>query len=155
MPTSYEDKIKEQAREHIDADERVLAALIVQPRDATMAKVGGVAPGATGGREIERERRAAEQGGLRLTTPMALAPTDSRLLVLKVNRPIAMGKGGYVKELVSAVPLSEVDSIEVKRLLVGKLVTVTVRRSAVKLEAGPGSNTKGLAEEFARASTPA
>jgi hypothetical protein len=104
---------------------------------------------------MKHERRAAEQGGLRLTSPMALALTDSRLLVLSISRPIAMGKGGDVKELVSAVPLSEVDSIEVKRLLVGKVVIVTVRGSAVKLEAGPGSNTKGLAEESARARTPA
>ena len=48
MPTSYEDKIKEQAPHHIDAGERVLAALIVQPRGATMATVGGVAPGTIG-----------------------------------------------------------------------------------------------------------
>ena len=153
MPTSYEDKIKEQARHHIEAGERVLAALIAQPRGATMAKVGGVGPGTSGGRKMRQERRAAGQGGLRLTSPMALALTDSRLLVLSVTRPIAKGKGGDAKELVSAVALSEVDSIEVKRLLVGKVVIVTVRGPAVKLEAGPGSDTKGLAEEFARADT--
>ena len=155
MPTSCKDKMKEQARHHIEAGERVLAALIAQPRGATMAKVGGVGPGTSGGRKMRQERRTAGQGGLRLTSPMTLALTDSRLLVLSVTRPIAKGKGGDAKELVSAVALSEVDSIEVKRLLVGKVVIVTVRGSAVKLEAGPGSNTKGLAEEFARARTPA
>ena len=81
---------------------------------------------------------------------MALALTDSRLVVFKVSQPIAMGKGGDVKELVSAVPLGDVDSIEVKRLLVGKVVIVTVGGAAVKLESGPGANVKGLAEEFAR-----
>jgi hypothetical protein len=155
MPISYEDKIKEQAGPHIDAGERVIAAFIAQPRGGTMAKVGGMAPGAIAGRKIKQERRAAEAGGLRLTSPMALALTDSRLLVLSVSQPLAMGKGGDVKELFSAVPLNEVDSIQVKRLLVGKIVIVSVQGSAVKLEAGPGSNPKGLAAEFARARTPA
>jgi hypothetical protein len=47
--------------------------VIVQPRGATTAKVGGVAPGTIGGRKMKHERRAAEQDGLRLTSPMATA----------------------------------------------------------------------------------
>jgi len=47
--------------------------------------------------------------------------------------------------------LSEVESIEVKRLLVGKTVTVTINGTSVKLEAGAGADAKGLAEEFRRA----
>jgi hypothetical protein len=61
-----------------------------------------------------------------------------------------MGKGGDVQDLVSAAPLSEVESIEVKRLLVGKTVTVTVGGASFKLEVGAGADAKGLAEEFAR-----
>ena len=38
-----------------------------------------------------------------------------------------------------------------KRLLVGKVVVLTVNGSSAKLEAGAGSNAKGLSEEFARA----
>ena len=49
---------------------------------------------------------------------------------------------------------SEVDSIEVRRLLIGKTVTVTVRGVPIKLEAGGGANAKGLAEEFARVKAP-
>jgi hypothetical protein len=45
----------------------------------------------------------------------------------------------------------DVNSIEIKRLLVGKIVVVTVRGAAVKLEAGPGASVKRLADEFARA----
>jgi hypothetical protein len=81
----------------------------------------------------------------------ALALTGSRLLVLSVSQPIAMGKGGDVKELVSAAPLADVESIEVRRLLVGKTVTVTVRGVSIRLEAGAGADARGLAEEFARA----
>ncbi len=151
MPTSYEDKIKTQAQQHLEPGERVLAAFIAQPRGATMARAGGGVPGAIGGRSIKKEKHAAEQGGLRLANPMALALTESRLLVLEVSQPIAMGRGGDVKELVSAVPLTDVDSIEIKRLLVGKVVHVSVQGVPVKLEAGPGANAKGLVDAFARA----
>ncbi len=151
MSNSFEDKIKEQAESYLDPGERVLAAFIAQPRGANMATAGGLAPSAIGGRKVKEARRAAEAGGLQLARPMALALTDRRLVVLKISPPIAMGKGGDVKELVSAVPLGDVDSIEVKRLLVGKVVVVTVGGAAVKLEAGAGANAKGLAEEFARA----
>ena len=151
MSTSYEDKIKEQAEPYLEPGERVLAAFIAQPRGANMATAGGLAPSAIGGRKVKEARRAAEASGLQLARPMALAVTDRRLVVLKISPPIAMGKGGDVKELVSAVPLTDVDSIEIKRLLVGKVVVVTVGGAAVKLEAGAGANAKGLAEEFARA----
>jgi hypothetical protein len=148
MSTSYEDKIKEQAEPYLEPGERVLAAFIAQPRGANMAGAGGLAPSAIGGRKVKEARRAAEASGLQLARPMALALTDRRLVVLKIS---PMGKGGDVKELVSAVPLTDVDSIEIKRLLVGKVVLVTVGGAAVKLEAGAGANAKGLAEEFARA----
>lgn len=151
MPMSYEDKIKDQAGPYLEVGERVLAAFIAQPRGATMANVGGLAPGGVGGRKMKQQRRAAEQGGLQLTNPMALALTDSRLLVLKVGQLIALGKGGDVKALASDVPLSDVDSIEIKRLLLGKVVIVTIRGASIKLEAGPGSNTKGMVDEFERA----
>jgi hypothetical protein len=154
---SYENKIKEQAKSHLEPGERVLAAFIAQPRGATVATTGGVAQAAIGGRKVKAVRRAAEASGLRLTKPMALALTDSRLVVFKLSLPIAMGKGGDIKELVSAVPIRDVDSIQIKRVLVGKVVTVTVRGTAVKLEAGAGADAKGLAEEFerARAGSPA
>jgi hypothetical protein len=151
MPTSYEDKIKEQAKPYLEPGEHVLAAFITQPRGTNVAMAGGLAPAAIGGRKVKEARSAAEAGGFQVTRPMALALTESRLVVFKVSQPIAMGKGGDVKDLVSAVPLSDVDSIEVKRLLVGKVVVVTVGGAAVKLEAGAGANVKGLAEGFARA----
>jgi hypothetical protein len=150
MPASYEDKIKEQARPYLQAGEHVLAAFMARPRGATTAGAGGLGPGAIGGMRTARQKRAAGEAGLQLANPMALALTGSRLLVLSISPPIAMGKGGDVKELVSAAPLTDVESIEVRRLLSGKTVTVTVRGVAFKLEAGAGADAKGLSEEFAR-----
>ena len=79
---------------------------------------------------------------------MALAVTQRRLLSISIAAPIGLGMGGKVKELVSAVPLSEVDSIEVKRLAAGKTITVTVRGTPFVLEVGAGANAKGVAEAF-------
>jgi len=134
----------------MDAGEHVLAAFVAQARGATTAKMGGVGPSAIGSMKTGKQRHAAEEAGLQLANPMALALTASRLLVLGISQPIALGNGGDVKDLVSAAPLTDVDSIEVKRLLIGKTVTVTVRGVPIKLEASGGANAKGLAEEFAR-----
>jgi len=82
---------------------------------------------------------------------MALAVTPRRLLSLKVTAPIGLGIGMKVQELVSAVPVSEVDSIEVKRLAVGKTVTVTIRGVPFVLEVGAGADAKGVAEALERA----
>ena len=98
MPVSYEDKIKEQARPYLEAGEHVLAAVIARPRGATTAGAGGLGAGAMGGMKAARQKRAAEEAGLQLASPMALALTGSRLLVLAISPPIAMGKGGDVKE---------------------------------------------------------
>ncbi|HTS96984.1 MAG TPA: hypothetical protein VMI33_10210 [Streptosporangiaceae bacterium] len=149
--SSYEDKIKEQARQYLQPGERVLAALIARPRGATMSSTGSLAGNVIGGRKVAQQRRAAEGAGLKLTSPMALVMTDQRLLVVKISSVVAMGKGGDVKELISAVPLADVDSIEIKRLLVGKVVTVTVQGTPVKLEAGATGDAKGMADQLAQA----
>ena len=82
---------------------------------------------------------------------MALAVTQRRLIAFKISSPIGLGIGGDVKELVSAVPLSDVDDIKVKRLAVGKTMTVTVRGSEFMLEVGAGANASGVAEAFENA----
>ncbi|MGH3286018.1 MAG: hypothetical protein ACRDPD_15240 [Streptosporangiaceae bacterium] len=148
-------QIKEQARCYLQPGEQVLAALIARARGATMASAGNLAGNAIGGRKVVQQRRAAEDAGLKLTSPMALAMTDQRLLVLKISPLLALGKGGDVKELVSDVPVADVDSIEIKRLLVGTVVTVTVRGTPVKLEAGATGDAKGMADGLARAKSAA
>jgi hypothetical protein len=150
MPTSYEDKIKEQALQYLQAGEHVLSAFIARPRGATTAGAGGAAA-AIGGRKVRHQQQSAGAAGLRLANPMALALTERRLVVLSVSPPLALGKGGDVKELVSAVALDEVQGIEIKRLLVGKVVVLTVGGATFKLEAGAGADVKGLVDAFQRA----
>ena len=62
-----------------------------------------------------------------------------------------MGKPGDVQRLAAGLPLGEVDSIQVKRLLVGKVLVLTVNGSPIKLEITAGEDAKGLAEQFEQA----
>ena len=157
-----EAKIKEGAAPYLEQGEGVLAALVARPRgwtQSTASPGGGAAAGliggAIGGKKQQQNVGAAEEAGFEITSPMALAVTDRRLICFKISNPVGLGIGGDVKELVSAAPLSEVDSIEVKRLAVGKTVTVTVRGTPFVLEVGAGANAKGVTEAFERVKAPA
>ena len=143
-----EDKLKEGAAQFLEDGETVLAAFIARPRGWTQSVAGsrGIGSG-----QQARAQAGAEQAGFELASPMALAVTQRRLLSLETGAPLPMGAGGEPKRLVSAVSLSEVDEIKVKRLLVGKVVTVTVRGTPFKLEVGAGADAKGLVEAFERA----
>lgn len=154
----YETKIKEGAAPFLEEGEEVVAAIMARPRgwtQATASAGGGAAAGliggAIGGKKQQRNIEAAELVDFELASPMALAVTQRRLLSLKIGKLIGLGMGGKVEGLVSAVPVSEVDSIEVKRLAAGKTVTVTVRGVPFVLEVGAGANAKGVAEALDRA----
>ncbi|MEX2197082.1 MAG: hypothetical protein WD844_17555 [Thermoleophilaceae bacterium] len=150
-----EDKIKEGATPFLEQGEEVLAAIVARPRGWTQAgasagggALAGVIGGAIGGKKQQNNVDAAEESGFGLASPMALVVTSRRLLSLKVTAPVGLGIGMKVQELVSAVPIGEVDSIEVKRLGVGKAVTVTIRGVPFVLEVGAGANVKGVADAF-------
>ena len=138
-------------RDLLDPDEEILASVVAQPRGTGVSKSGGgLGPQAIGSAWAKKSRGKAEDAGLELTSPMALALSQKRLLVFGLETS-AVGKPKGVTGLVSSAPLSEVDSISVKRLLVGKTITVALRGGELKLEAGAGQDAKGLASQFERA----
>ena len=142
-----EDKIKEGAQQFLEPGEEVLAAFVARPRGWTQ-KMAGARP--LGSQQVEQAGATAASAGFQLGSPMALAITQRRLLSLGMGAQVGMGIGGGVTELLSAVPLSEVNLVKVKRLLVGSVVEVGVRGQTFKLEAGAGANAKGVAEAFQR-----
>ena len=153
-----EAKIKDGAAPFLEPGEEVLAAMVARPRGWTQSTaspgggaVAGVVGGMMGGKKQQNNIGAAEESGFEIASPMALAVTNKRLLSLKISNPVGLGIGGDVKELVSSAPLGDVDSIELKRLAVGKTVTVTVRGTPFVLEVGAGANAKGVAESFEQA----
>jgi hypothetical protein len=143
--------LREQAQPLIDADEEILAYVVAQPRGTGVARSGvNLGASAVGDVWAGKSRGGAESAGLELTTPMALALTQRRLLVFSLETS-ALGKPKAVKELHSSAPLEEVESITVKRLLVGKTMKIAMNGGDVKLEIGAGQDAKGLAEQFERA----
>ena len=143
----YDQKIKKGARPFLEDGEEVLEAFVARPRGWTQSMAGSEKLG-------ESWQGKAQAGALQadfpLASPMALALTQRRLLSFEIGSPIGLGIGGKVKKLVGAVPLDDVDSIEVKRLALGKVVTLTVRGAEIKLEANAAADAKGLAEAFER-----
>jgi len=150
LAADFEAQLKEEARSFLEPGEEILASIVAQPRGTSNSKVGGLAPQAIGSAWAKKSREGAEASGLTLTNPMALALSNKRLLVFGIEKS-AMGKPKGVKELVSAVPIGEVESVSVKRLLVGKTLTVSANGYEAKLEVGAGQDAKGLAEQFERA----
>jgi hypothetical protein len=142
---SSEDKIREGVQPFLDDGEDVLAAFVARPRGWTQQMAGSMV---LGGSQQAKALDGADQAGFALASPMALAITQKRLLSLSMGAQAGMGIGGGVKDLVGQAPLGDVDSLKVKRLLLGKVVEITVRGQSFKLEVGAGANTKGVSEAF-------
>jgi hypothetical protein len=149
VASDFAAQLKEEARPFLEDGEEIIASFVAQPRGTTTSKVGGLAPQAIGGAWAGKSKKGAEAASLKLANPMALALSDRRLIVFAIETS-AMGKPKAVKELVSSVPVGEVESIQVKRLLVGKTVKVSANGAEAKLEVGAGQDAKGLAEQFER-----
>lgn len=145
---SSEDKIREGAQSFLHSGEHVLAAFVARPRGWTQQMAGSMHVGAT---QQGHAHEGAAAAGFALASPMAIAITQYRLLSFSMGAQAGMGVGGGVKELVGQAPLADVGSLTTKRLLVGKIVEITVRGESFKLEVGAGANTKGVVEEFNKA----
>jgi len=128
MASDFEAQLKEEARPFLEPGEEIVASIVAQPRGTSTAKAGGLGPSSIGSAWAGKSKKAGKQAGLALTNPMALAVSDKRLLVFAIET-----------------------SAMVKRLLVGKVLTVGMGGNEVKLEVGSGEDAKGLAAEFERA----
>src|SRR3954454_20557899 len=146
------EKLIEGVAGHLEPGERALAAIVAASRGNTAAVAGGgIIARELGNQHKRKQSDAAAEASLVLASPMGLVVTNQRLLTLKISAPLPLGKGGDVKELLSAVPLSAVEDIKVKRLLVGKTLTLTVNRQTFKLEAGAGADANVRATAFEEA----
>ena len=147
MASAHEKKFEEGAQPFLEDGERVLATCIAQAKGFSRMMVSGLD---LGKREVGRSSAAAEAGEVKVANPMALALTDRRLLTLRISSPIGFGIGGSVKELLSAIPLDQVDSIAVKKIALRQNITITIRGVEIPLETNAKANAGGLAEELER-----
>ena len=155
MKSKQEKKVAEEMGPFLEEGEEVRAVLIARPRGWTQSTAGGVqtmgVASAIGGSKQQQAREGAEEAGIQLASPGAIVLTQKRLLTVQTGEALGMGKGGSVKEVLSAVPVTDVDSIKVKRLLLGYVVTLKVRGSEFKLEANAAAGAKPMAEALERA----
>lgn len=148
MKSKQEQKVKDQMGPFLEDGEEVRAVLVARPRGFTQVHGGARA---IGNFQRRKAREGAEEAGLQLASPGAVVLTNKRLLTVQTGEAAGMGIGGDVKDVLSSVPVTEVDSIKVKRLLLGSVVTLKVRGSEFKLEANAAAGAKPLAEAFEQA----
>jgi hypothetical protein len=148
VKSRQEKKLKEEIGPFLEEGEEVRAVLIARPRGWTQSSAGVEA---IGGRQEQKAHAGAEEAGIRLASPGGLVLTNKRLLTVQIGEALGMGVGGSVKEVLSAVPITDVDSIKVRRLLLGYVVTLTVRGSEFKLEANAAAGAKPMAKALEQA----
>ena len=131
-------------------DEQILGAAFAKPRGSQTAAAGaGVVVGEIGARWSGKQRAGADAAGIALGNPGAIAVTPTSLVTMKV-KVSAMGSIKDVTEVLSVVPLAEVDSVEAKRMGMAGVLEINAGGNSFKLEGKPG-DLKEFAEVFERA----
>ena len=131
--------------------EEILGAAFAKPRGAAVAVAGGgVIPGEIGARWAGRQNKGAAAADIALGNPGAVAVTPTSLLTMAVTMSLGGGQVKDVTEVLSTVPLSEVDSIEVKRMGLTGVMVINARGASFKLE-GKVNDMRELAAAFERA----
>jgi hypothetical protein len=146
--SKHQDQIVAAAKGKVD--EELLAAAFAKPRGATTAAAGGgLIASEIGARKAGKQGEGAAGAGITLGNPGAVAVTATNFLTMEVGVSMG-GQIKEVKEVLSTVPLGEVDSIEVKRMGLAGVMEITAGGNSFKLE-GKVGDMREFAEAFDRA----
>lgn len=130
--------------------EELLGAAFAKPRGATTAAVGGgLITNEIGARWAGKQHKGADTVAIKLGNPGAVAVTPTSLVTMQVS----VSMGGQIKEIedvLSTVPLADVDSVEVKRMGLAGVMEITAAGASFKLE-GKVNDMRELAAAFDRA----
>jgi hypothetical protein len=130
--------------------EPILGAAFAKPRGATTASIGGcVIAGAIGAKKVGDQTEGAKAAGIVLGNPGAVAVTATSLVTMQVKVSM-MGQIKEIAEVLSSVPLAEVDSLEVKRMGASGVMEISAHGNSFKLE-GKAGDMKEFAAAFERA----
>jgi hypothetical protein len=142
----FDKAMKKSVEPYMGSDEQLLNVIIVQNKGMAKAFVAGGAIGAAAiGAMRDRKAKASEGGGeIELSSKMGLAITSERLLIFKAGGAMTLS----AKEMLSAVPLAEVDSIEIGKGVLTKPITITVNGQSFQVEAPKAANTKDFTAAF-------
>lgn len=146
--SKHQDQIIAAAKGKVD--EEILGAAWAKPRGAGTAAAGaGAIVGEVGARWSGKQRDGAQAANIAVGNPGAVAVTATSFVTMKV-KVSAMGSIKEVTEVLSTVPLGDVESLEVTRMGMTGVMKINAGGSSFKLEGKPG-DMKELAEAFARA----
>jgi len=143
------EQIRQYAVAFVDDGEELVAALTASPRGRNTATAAGGVGSMIGSKMVSGQVGRAKAAGLRIESNMALLLTQRRLLTVKVGFSVG-GTITGVKELLSAVGLGDIESMEAKRFGLGGLLIITPRGGQpIKLECRVG-RAREFVEAFAR-----
>jgi hypothetical protein len=143
----FEKAMEKSVRPYLQPGEELLNVTLVQGKGIAKAMLAG---GVVGAMAVgaHRDRKAREAGGdVQLSSKMGLALTDRRLLLFKAGGAVTL----KAQELLTEVPVAEVDGIDVGKGVVTKPVTLTIRGEAFQVETPRAANTDKLVAAFAAA----
>jgi hypothetical protein len=131
-------------------DEELLGAAFAKPRGATTtAAGGGVIAGEIGAQWAGKQHRGADAAGIRLGNPGAVGITSTSLLTMAVKVSFT-GQIKEISEVLSTIPIADVDSLEVKRFGMAGVMEVSAGGGRFKLE-GKVKDMRALEQAFERA----
>jgi hypothetical protein len=148
----FEKGMDKSIRAYLEPGEELLAANIVQGKGlGKVALAGGVftamAVASSRDKKTADAHANASADEVRLSSKMGLGITTRRLLIFKAGGSMTLS----AKELLSAIPIADVNAIDVGKGVVTKPVTITVRGESFQVEAPRAANTDKLLEAFAQA----
>jgi hypothetical protein len=144
------EQLRQYARTFLDDGEELLAAMTASPRGRNTATAAAGVGSMIGYKMVQGQVGRAKAAGLRVESQMAIVLTQRRLITLKVSYTLG-GTVNGVKDVLSAIGLEEIESIEAKRMGLGGLLIITVRGvEPIKLECQVG-RARRFAEAFTRA----
>lgn len=144
-------KLLDSVTELVPAGERVLAAVAVQPKGSGNGMaLGGIAGAVITGRGSKGTREASANTGVEVTRFAALAVTNQRVLVLKMN-----AMGNKARAITGELPVGAVEAIDVNKSMLRKQIVLRTTGGNFDFEAHKATPAEDLQEALAVARTTA
>ncbi len=151
----FDKSMRKSIQPHLHAGEEPLAVVFGQGKGASGAMfasaVAGDATAASARSEHEKAHGAAAEAAgavdVKLEKKMVLVITPSRMLIFKAGGAMTV----KAQELISEVPIADVDAIEVGKSTLTKPVTLTVRGASFTIETPKAQPAEDLPKALAQA----
>jgi hypothetical protein len=132
----FDKAMRKSVQPYLEPGEDVLAMVLAQGKGSGKAMMLGGAVGAgihavRQGRKAGEAGAAADEPAVRLASRMGVVVTPKRLLVFKGGGQLTM----KATELLSDIPIGDVDAIEIGKGVATKPITLVVRGESFTMEA--------------------